>query len=109
MKKITLSLVAAVLISSITPVQAAVKAGDKCTTLGQKKSASGNSFTCIKSGKKLVWNKGIVKVSVPADLAAQVSPEKLATCQIKDQRPAGSGPYWEAIAFPVTDLDIVKL
>jgi hypothetical protein len=109
MKKITLALVAAVLISSITRVQAAVKAGDKCTTLGQKKSASGNSFTCIKFGKKLVWNKGIVKVSVPADLAAQVSPEKLATCQIKDQRPGSPASYWQGIAYPISDFNREKL
>ena len=87
MKKVLAALIALSLVASITPVQAAVKAGNKCTILGQKKSAGGKELTCIKSGKKIVWNKGITKVSVPADLAPQLSPEKLATCQIKDQRP----------------------
>jgi hypothetical protein len=102
MKKVLAALIALSLVASITPVQAAVKAGNKCTILGQKKSAGGKEFTCIKSGKKIVWNKGITKVSVPADLAPQLSPEKLATCQIKDQRP---GSFSEAIAYPVTDFN----
>ncbi len=85
----------------MTPVHAATKAGNKCTLLGQKKSANGKEFTCIKSGKKLIWNKGFVVV--PADLAPQPSPEKLATCQIKDQRPGGQ--YWEAIAYPISNFN----
>jgi hypothetical protein len=87
-------------------VQAAVKAGDKCTVLGQKKSASGKDFTCVKSGKKLVWNKG--SLIAPADLAPQPSPEKLATCQIKDQRPGGPSSYWQGIAYPISDFNTEK-
>jgi hypothetical protein len=43
----------------VTPSQAAVKAGDACTKAGVKSVASGKTFTCIKSGKKFVWNKGV--------------------------------------------------
>jgi hypothetical protein len=43
----------------LTPTQAAVKAGDACTKAGVKSVASGKTFTCIKSGKKFVWNKGV--------------------------------------------------
>jgi hypothetical protein len=46
------------LISSISPAQAVVKAGAKCTKAGVTASVGGKKFTCIKSGKKLVWNKG---------------------------------------------------
>jgi hypothetical protein len=46
------------LISSISPAQAVVKAGAKCTKVGVTASVGGKKFTCIKSGKKLVWNKG---------------------------------------------------
>lgn len=102
MRKVLAALIAILVVTSITPVQAAIKAGNKCTVLGQKKSTVGKEFTCIKSGKKLVWNKGKVKVIVPADLAPQLSPEKMATCQIKDQR---SGSFNEAIAYPVTDFN----
>ena len=109
MRKIVTALIALTLTLGIAPLHAAVKAGDKCTTLGQKKTASGKDFTCIKSGKKLVWNKGVTKVVAPADLALQVSPEKLATCQIKDQRPGGASTYWQGIAYPISDFNREKL
>jgi hypothetical protein len=43
----------------IIPANAAVKAGVSCKTLGVTSVASGKTFTCVKSGKKLVWNKGV--------------------------------------------------
>jgi M6 family metalloprotease-like protein len=58
---LTVSLIAA-------PSFAAVKAGAKCTKAGATATTGGKKFTCIKSGKKLVWNKG-VKVSVPKPVA----------------------------------------
>jgi hypothetical protein len=39
---------------------AAVKAGDTCKKIGLTATANGNKFTCIKSGKKLIWNKGVM-------------------------------------------------
>jgi|GEM_PF-628376 len=44
------------------------KAGAKCSKVGSISTYAGKKFTCIKSGKKLVWNKG-VKVSVPKSVA----------------------------------------
>jgi hypothetical protein len=41
------------------PAFAAVKAGAKCTTKGQIKTSQGKKYTCVKSGKKLSWNKGV--------------------------------------------------
>ena len=43
---------------------AAVKAGTTCTKLNQKTNSAGFAYTCIKSGKKMVWSKG-VKVVPP--------------------------------------------
>ena len=43
----------------IAPSNAAVKAGSICAKLGVTSTASGKKFTCIKSGKKLIWNKGV--------------------------------------------------
>jgi len=37
----------------------AVKAGSACKKVGIKSIVGSKTFTCIKSGKKLVWNKGI--------------------------------------------------
>ena len=58
MKRFLSALVVLFLISSISPAQAVVKAGAKCTKAGVTASVGGKKFTCIKSGKKLVWNKG---------------------------------------------------
>jgi hypothetical protein len=42
------------------PAFAAVKAGAKCPKVGITTVVSGKAFTCNKSGKKLVWSKGVV-------------------------------------------------
>ena len=57
----------ALLLSLATPLQAATpKAGAKCTKVGSTATASGKKFTCIKSGTKLVWNKGVtIKTAAP--------------------------------------------
>jgi len=47
---------------SVVPSIAAVKAGTACKTAGITSVVSGKTFTCIKSGKKLVWNKGVPPV-----------------------------------------------
>jgi len=41
------------------PAQAAVKTGTECKTEGVVSTVSGKTYTCIKSGKKLVWGKGV--------------------------------------------------
>jgi len=43
----------------LTPLQAAVKAGATCSKAGLKSVASGKNFTCVKSGKKFVWDMGV--------------------------------------------------
>jgi hypothetical protein len=51
---------------------AAVKAGDTCKKAGITSTANGKKFTCIKNGKKLVWNKGAAAVKpkpTPVDSA----------------------------------------
>lgn len=53
-------------ISLITaPSFASVKAGAKCTKAGATATAGGKKFTCIKSGTKLVWNKGVAAKAAP--------------------------------------------
>ena len=53
-----LSVLSLFLSSPISPANAAAKAGAKCTKSGNIEVVKGKTFTCIKSGKKLVWNKG---------------------------------------------------
>jgi len=46
---------------------AAPKPGSKCTKVGQTSTSAGIKYTCVKSGKKLVWNKGVaLKKAEPA-------------------------------------------
>ena len=47
------------------PSFAAVKAGAKCTKVGTTATVAGKKFTCIKSGNKLVWNKGVTIKAAP--------------------------------------------
>jgi hypothetical protein len=46
----------------VSVAQASVKAGSGCSKAGSTSTVSGKKYTCIKSGKKLVWNKGVVVV-----------------------------------------------
>jgi hypothetical protein len=65
-KKVSILLISLLLIQ-LTPAFAAVKAGAVCKPAGLTSTVSGKTFTCIKSGKKLVWDKG-VKIVTPNPL-----------------------------------------
>jgi hypothetical protein len=67
-RKSRLALAIVLLLSLSSPVHAATpKAGSKCTKAGQTSTSAGIKYTCIKSGKKLVWNKGVeVKKATPS-------------------------------------------
>jgi len=65
MRRALAALTVLVLVSSPLQASAAVKAGATCTKAGTTSTVKGIKYTCVKSGKKLVWNKG-VKVVVPA-------------------------------------------
>ena len=61
-----LSILSLFLSTPLIPVNAAAKAGAKCTKAGSTEVVKGKSYTCIKSGKKLVWNKGVkVAAAIP--------------------------------------------
>ena len=49
----------------LVPVNAAVKAGSVCKKAGITSIAASKTYTCIKSGKKLVWSKGVAKSAKP--------------------------------------------
>ena len=56
----------AVLALTISPLQAsaaAAKAGAVCSKAGAMSTVNGIKYTCVKSGKKLVWNKGVKVVA----------------------------------------------
>ena len=66
----------AVLLLTVLPISsssAAIKAGSKCAKAGATSTVSGKKYTCIKSGKKLIWNKG-VKIKQASSVVAGVCP-----------------------------------
>ena len=48
--------------------EAAVTPGTKCSKAGATSAFNGKKYTCVKSGKKLVWNKGVA-IAKPAPVA----------------------------------------
>ena len=61
MRKLLVGLVAVLSLSLVTSQVsvAAVTPGSKCSKAGATSTSSGKKYTCVKSGKKLVWNKGV--------------------------------------------------
>ena len=75
MRKTLLILVAAFLsFALVSPANAVAIAGSKCSKLNATKTISGKKYTCIKSGGKLVWNKGVL-VKKSETLKAGVCPQ----------------------------------
>jgi hypothetical protein len=75
-----------VLVLAISPLQAsaAVKAGALCSKVGANSIVGGKKYTCVKSGKKLVWDKGVkfvpaVKPSTTPTPVASPSPTPVAS------------------------------
>jgi len=67
----------------LIPANAAAKAGGACTKVGIKSIVSGKTFTCIKSGKKLVWDKGVaVAASNPTPSATVKPASDVAPCKL---------------------------
>ena len=65
------------MLSSVS--QAATKTGTSCTKLGTTVIVSGKKYTCIKSGKKMVWDKGVslptpIKSNNPTELTKPKNP-----------------------------------
>ena len=73
MSRIRNFVVLAVALSVVTySASAAVKPGASCTKVGAKTISNGVNYTCIQSGKKKVWGKG-VKVAKPAPTTSPTS------------------------------------
>lgn len=73
-KALSSVLLAAVFLSLFsTPLQAATIVGTKCTKVGSTKTTGGVKYSCVKSGKKLVWNKTKVVKKTPTPKATVVA------------------------------------
>ena len=83
MRRLLAGLVAILSLSLITAQlsEAAVTPGTKCSKVGATSTYNGMKYTCVKSGTKLFWNKGIA-VAKPAPIATPTptpSPSATAT------------------------------
>jgi len=68
-----------VLTLNLSTATAAVKPGTTCKKVGQISNSAGIKYTCIKSGKRLVWNKGFGTKSTSPPAPASSSPSAGAT------------------------------
>ena len=57
----------------LIPASAAAKAGAKCTKAGSTEVVKGKTYTCVKTGKKLTWNKGVKAPTIPTRDATYIS------------------------------------
>lgn len=87
MKRLLVALISITLIATPLDALAAVKSGDLCRKVGSTATGNGKKFTCIKSGKKLIWNKGVVvtkAAATPAPVITQITSSPLNLCETKE-------------------------
>jgi M6 family metalloprotease-like protein len=107
-----LSILSLLVFLPLIPASAAAKAGAKCTKVGSKSIVGNKTFTCIKSGKKLAWDKGVstkkssssntskvetINYSAPSQPSANIE-----TCKIveKNKNRISVGPSMLPTGFP---------
>ena len=67
------------LIATAAQAATAPKAGSSCKKAGQTITAAGKKFTCVKSGKKLVWSKGVLVATPKPSSTTTPTPEPTTT------------------------------
>ena len=84
MNKGLFTLVATTLLAAAiaSPATAAVKSGTSCSQVNQRTNQAGYTYTCINSGKKLVWSKGVPTVVPIPSLTAQSAFLDAQNCQL---------------------------
>ena len=110
---IFLSVLIASLSLLLVPANAAVKAGGNCKKIGVNSVASGKTYTCGKSGKKLVWKISSQKIDTSKPFTPLVNLSNAALfsnldkCKIIDGDPQTTN---MTAGFPIPDgrIDLVK-
>ena len=82
MRKVLAVLIAVTLLGIAPANAASVKTGAKCTKFKATSTSNGMKYTCIKSGNKLVWSKGVT-VKKASSLKKGVCP----TMAVSDKDP----------------------
>ena len=87
MRKITLAVIlVASLFAPVSAQAATAKAGASCPKVKTTQIVGSKKFTCVKSGKKLVWNKGVAipkPFAICATFSAGSTPRTLILCLVK--------------------------
>ena len=103
-----LSILSLFLSTLLIPANAAAKAGAKCNKAGITSVTAGKTFKCVKSGKKLVWSKGVsISINPKSVLSDPAQFSELDKCRIKHLNPHGTS---MVAGFPVVDrrVNLVK-
>lgn len=69
MKRLGIGLLVALFSAScLNPIFAAIRSGAPCPKLKMVANFAGYKYTCVKSGKKLIWSKGVLISQTPTTL-----------------------------------------
>ena len=109
-KKLSIVLISIFMVTQSIPATAAVKAGAACKSEGITSVAVGKTFTCIKSGKKLIWNKGeSIPTKAPSVTpSSTLSDPNLCKLQKPSNLPMDDGPTG-SVGFPKDAESMVSL
>lgn len=77
--------IALVIASQSSPAFASIKAGNTCSKAGTTAISTGVKFTCVKKGKKLVWNNGVA-----IQIASKISPTSVTPSPSPSSEPTNS-------------------
>jgi hypothetical protein len=83
MKRIAIVAITALALLFPDSADAAVKAGQICKKINQSATSNGKKFTCVKSGKKLIWRPSQVLQSLPTPEISTPTPSKSAEPEIE--------------------------
>ena len=104
-----LALILAASALTLVPSEAAVKAGTSCKQISLTTVVSGYKYTCVKSGKKLLWSKGVKVVVAPKPTASPTpTPSASATTTptpTPTVQPAVYSAQWTTCTEPFNDHD----
>ncbi len=115
-KSLTIAVVSTLLLTALTtPAQAATpKAGAACAKAGitqvVKAGTKTTKFTCVKSGKKTVWNKGVVTIAKPAPTPSAEPTQPASPTPTPTPEPSfsESGTFESTSVCKLADARIVK-
>jgi hypothetical protein len=91
--------------------QAAVKPGAQCPKLSATIVSGSYKFTCIKSGKNLVWSKGVLKAPKPPNLPKGLQPTPIVSSLPESTMDPNPSPITEEVRFAKSPepLDVCRV